>query len=185
MPLELTEQQRQAVEGSKGLEPVEVVDPASNRAYVLLARDLYERVRHLLERQERPVEAAARPEPAPEPPEVVRPLRQRMRDLPMPPAVATFAVQWGKQIGLFGRKGRQDLEDQLKLQHYYGGMWIAYLRTKEGPVVVAAADSLNNPSFDRQLSFLTADERRRKILSSPPVLFDEQSEILTPFSDES
>jgi hypothetical protein len=185
MTLELTDQQRQAVEGRKGTEPVEVTDPTSKRAYVLLARELYDRVRHLFEQQESHTATATEPVSAPKPPEEGRQLRQRLRDLPTPPAVATFAQKWCGRVGLFGRKARQDLEERLKLQHYYGGTWIAYLRTDEGPVIVAAADSLNDPSFDRQLSFLTADERRSAIIDSPTRLFDEQSDVLTPFSDES
>ncbi len=73
----------------------------------------------------------------------------------------------------------------MKLQHYYGGRWIAYLRTDEGPVVVAAADSLDAPVFDQLQSSLSPDERRRRVLESPARLFDQESEILTPFSDES
>ena len=60
----------------------------------------------------------------------------------------------------------------------------AYLATDEGPVVVAAVDSLSDPAFDRQLSFLTPDERRRRIITSPVRLFDTESELLTPFPDE-
>lgn len=73
----------------------------------------------------------------------------------------------------------------MKLQHYYGGRWIAYLRTGEGPVVVAAAESLGDPLFDRQLSFLSPEERRAVIIDTPTRLFDNESQILTPFPDES
>jgi hypothetical protein len=44
---ELTDKQRQALEEQPG-RPVEVVDPATQRAYVLLAREEYERLRSLL-----------------------------------------------------------------------------------------------------------------------------------------
>jgi hypothetical protein len=77
------------------------------------------------------------------------------------------------------------MEEQMKLQHCFGGKWIAFLRTEEGPVVVAAADDLNDPAFDQQLSFLTAEERRSVVIDSPTRLSDEESEILTPFHDES
>jgi hypothetical protein len=44
----LTEEQSQAVAAHPN-EPVRVTDPATNREYVLLSADLYERVRELLE----------------------------------------------------------------------------------------------------------------------------------------
>jgi hypothetical protein len=40
MPLELTEQQRQAIEAQGG-QPVEVVDPATNRAYLVIAKETF------------------------------------------------------------------------------------------------------------------------------------------------
>jgi hypothetical protein len=48
MPLELTDQQRQALEQQPAPGPIEVVDPVSHRAYVLLAREQYEQMRSLL-----------------------------------------------------------------------------------------------------------------------------------------
>jgi hypothetical protein len=182
--IHLTEQQRQALEAQQG-QPLEMVDPDSHRSYVLLAREVYERARHLLEQPSPSVAPDAGIPPAPAPADEGHPLRQCLRDLATPPAVTQFAKRWCEQLGLVGRKARQEQEERLKLQHYYGGKWIAFLRTAEGPVVVAVADSLNDPAFDRQLAALTADERRRAIIDSPPRLFDEQSEVLTPFSHES
>jgi hypothetical protein len=43
MMLELTEQQRQAVH-EQAREPVEVIDPVTRCAYVLLSREQYERM---------------------------------------------------------------------------------------------------------------------------------------------
>ena len=48
MTLELTEQQRQKVVEQGGL-PVEVVDPHSQRTYVLIAREQFDKIRSLLE----------------------------------------------------------------------------------------------------------------------------------------
>jgi hypothetical protein len=48
MTLELTEQQRQVVEGQAG-RPVEVVDPGSQRSYMLIDREQFEKVRPFLE----------------------------------------------------------------------------------------------------------------------------------------
>jgi hypothetical protein len=169
--IELTPEQRQALEQQNG-EPVRVVDPATHDVYVLVRAEVYERL------------AGVKKPPAPAAPPC-QPLRQRVRDLPLPPEVAAEAARYGKQIGCWWAKDFRQLEEQMKVQHYYGGKWIAFLETDEGPVVVAVADDLNDPSFDQQLSFLTAEERRSAILDSPSRLFDTESEILTPFPDES
>ncbi len=170
MNLELTAQQGQAIE-QKGSEPVEFVDRASSRVYVLLAREQDALVKALLPQASANEEGRDSSPPCSQ--REAKPLRQRVKDLPTPQVLATFAQKWCSHLGLIGRKARQDLAEQLKLQHYYGGGWIAYLRSEEGPVVVAVADSLHDPSFDQQLSYLTEEERRGAIISSPPVLFDE------------
>ncbi len=61
--IHLTELQRQAIEAQQS-RPVEVIDPATNQVYVLVAVEAYERMRALLER---PPGAAAAP-PAEIPP---------------------------------------------------------------------------------------------------------------------
>lgn len=48
MPVELTEEQRRLL-GEREGSPVEMVDPHTQRAYVLLAREQYDRVRSLVE----------------------------------------------------------------------------------------------------------------------------------------
>jgi hypothetical protein len=148
-------------------QPVQVIDPVSHRPYILLNWDLFERVRHILEEQESPSEPAVVQPLVREPASEGRPLRQYVRDLPMPPDLAAFARQWCRHRFWFSRKARQAEEDQLKLRYYYGGMLIAYLRTDRGPVVVAAANNLTDPEFDRQLACLTADERRQRLLDCP------------------
>ena len=56
--LELTEQQRHAVEEQAG-GPVEVIDPETQCAYVLLARERYERMRSLLGSERAPTDRVA------------------------------------------------------------------------------------------------------------------------------
>jgi hypothetical protein len=76
--IELTHAQRQALEAEQG-KPVEVVDPATQRRYVLLAREQYERVQALLEpqpMQEGPEEASDIP------PGILRSQQAFWRDLP-------------------------------------------------------------------------------------------------------
>ena len=56
--VELTEQQRRAVEEQVG-GPVELIDPDTQRAYVLLAREQYERICSLVESDRKPIHSAA------------------------------------------------------------------------------------------------------------------------------
>jgi len=74
-PIHLTEEQRRLVEAEQG-RPVDVLDPSTNRTYVLIARDQFERVRELLD-----------PPPVPEggngvSPGVLRSQQAYWRDLP-------------------------------------------------------------------------------------------------------
>jgi hypothetical protein len=48
MPTQITDQQREAI-AAQGNRPVEVVDPQSNRLYVLISREQYEHVKPLFE----------------------------------------------------------------------------------------------------------------------------------------
>jgi hypothetical protein len=58
MTLELTEQQRQAVQEQLG-EPVEMIDPDTRCAYVLLAREQYEQMRSSVESDREPTHRVA------------------------------------------------------------------------------------------------------------------------------
>lgn len=80
MMLELTAEQRRVVEGQGG-RPVEVVDPATRRAYVLIPREEFERVRPLLD----DAPPAANPPEAPSfeiPPGIRRSQEAFWRELP-------------------------------------------------------------------------------------------------------
>jgi hypothetical protein len=176
--IELTGEQQQALQAEQG-KLVDVVDPATKRHYVLLAQEQYERVRSLLEATPEPPAPFTGGETA-----GGKPLRQSLRDLPLPPEVAEELNRYCSRLG--SRKARNhEMEEQMKLQHYFGGKWVAYLRTKEGPVIVATADRVGDPAFEQQLSSLTTQERQEAIIDCPTRLFDNQSDILTPFTDES
>ena len=174
-PILLTEEQRRALQAQPG-QPVGFLDPTTQKRFVLLPWEQYERVRALVEN--------GPPQAAPAVAVDVKPLRQPIRDLPLPPQVGDEAMRYCKRLGVRRAKERHEVEEQMKLQHYYGGTWIAFLDTNEGVVVVAAAHSLSDPLFDRQLAFLTHEERRRCRFDCPSRLFDEESQILTPFTDE-
>jgi hypothetical protein len=76
MTIELTDAQRQALQAESG-KPVDVVDPTTQRRFVLLAQEQYERVRLLLEHS--PEEAMAGCEVAPG---ILRSQQAFWRDLP-------------------------------------------------------------------------------------------------------
>ncbi|MBV9122488.1 MAG: hypothetical protein JO112_03870 [Planctomycetes bacterium] len=77
LALELTEQQRQAIEAQGG-RPVEVIDPATNRLYVLVSAETFARVQRLLEQEKGPEPE----ETAGIPPGILRSQQAFWRDLP-------------------------------------------------------------------------------------------------------
>jgi hypothetical protein len=78
--IELTERQRQAVHEQSG-EPVEVIDPDTRCAYVLLAREQYERMCSLVEGDREPTQRFADGVPS-IPPGILRSQHAFWRDLP-------------------------------------------------------------------------------------------------------
>ena len=77
MPLELTEQQRQAL-AHRPLGPVELIDPATQRAYVLIAAEQFQRVADFLA----PELTAVQGPPPDIPPGIRKSQEALRRDLP-------------------------------------------------------------------------------------------------------
>jgi hypothetical protein len=153
----------------RGAGPLELLDPASRRTYVLLSREQYDALLRAV-----PSQAAtpgATPQSSISPPAApsvqgpLKPMRQWLKDLPTPPEVVERATKRRKQLGLiFWKRYWQDkIEEELKLQYYYGGQWVAYLPRKEGLLIVGAGYNLDE-IFDQQLACLEPSERREKIL---------------------
>ena len=104
MAIPLTEEQRKALEARPG-GPIEVVDPATNRVYVLVTAEAYQRVRNLLE-QAVPGEPRARVAPL-----MLRSQQAYWRDLPKLRRLRSKQRQWvayhgDEQIGF----GATDIE---------------------------------------------------------------------------
>src|SRR5712691_7120792 len=76
--IELTNEQRQALQRERG-KPVDVVDPATQERYVLIAREQFERVRDVLEREAESAPADVAPGIAPG---ILRAQQAFWRDLP-------------------------------------------------------------------------------------------------------
>jgi hypothetical protein len=176
--IELTDVQRQALHAERG-KPVDVVDPATQQRYVLLAREQYERVRSLLEGG--PSQApTAGVTPGGAPASAAQPRRIRLRDLPTPPEVVDETERWCRRYG-WGRRG---VEEQLKLQYYYGGQAVYVLRMPEGPVVIPIEDRFRDTP-DLRSVLLTPEERPLAVLDCPPPWHDTVSQILSPSRHES
>ena len=63
-------------------------------------------------------------------------------------------------------RDRQWVEDEMKLQYYFGGLDIAYLVTPNGPAV-AAAGTFGTEAFVRLLNALSPSDRRAVIFYCP------------------
>lgn len=166
--IQLTEVQSQAVQARQG-KPVDLVDPATQRRYVLIERERYERVRELMEHGLPATDftsPCASKEKSPE--------RVRLRDLPTPPEVLDEAERCCNRFAW----NRQEVVDQLKLQYYYGGQVIYRVRSAEGPVIVPVPERLRDTP-DLRYVLLTPEERPSACLEVPSPWRDTISEILT------
>ena len=94
MPLELTEQQRQALAG-RPLGPVELIDPATQRAYVLTAAEQFQRVADFLA----PELTAAQGQPSDIPPGIRKSQEALRRDLPGLLAKKKYRGWWAAYHG--------------------------------------------------------------------------------------
>jgi len=108
---------------------------------------------------------------------------QHLDELSTPPEVADRVRRRAQQRGLRGRWLRE-LEEELKLQYYYGGLCVSYARTDRGIVVLAAGRS-GSPEYQEQLAAVPAEQRLNLVLALPPRWNDGDSEILTPHQHES
>jgi hypothetical protein len=126
MPLELSQQQRQALQQQPG-QPVELIDPETQQPYVLLAREQYDKVRDLLV-----LEGATLPPAQTTVPEGIRRSQQALRQalpelLQQPKLFRQWVAYHGEQrIGidrdaarLLGECSRRGLAED---QYYIG--WI-------------------------------------------------------------
>ena len=175
MAIQLTEQQRQAIEVQRG-EPVEVVDPITLQVYVLVAVETFDRIRSLVNGDTDQV-----PNPNGSPPGKSsgegESDRVRLNDLPTPPEVLEEVERWCAKHGRRGREGKRAVEEKFKLQFHFGGRAIYLLNTPEGSVVLPIAERHRNTP-DLRYVLLTADERPGACLTIPPRWRDTVGEIL-------
>ncbi len=176
MNLELTDEQQRALHAEPG-KPIDLVDPATQRRYVLLAREQYERVRPLLEGGTEQVLPPPLPPAGPSAGEG-GPQRVRLRDLPTPPEVIAAAERRCRKYYLRGKKRRQEVEENLKLQYYFGGQAVYTLDTSEGLVVIPIPERYRGTPGLRDI-FFTPEERSRVCHTVPSPLDDTVTLILS------
>jgi hypothetical protein len=147
-PMRLTDEQHQLIEAAQG-KPVEVLDPQTSRAYVLLSQEVYQRLRDLVGWRFAP--------PLPEGSEA-KAMRVKLRDLPMASEVAERVQKRCRELGFSRRRYVQEIEEEAKLQYHFGGQYVGYLRTDEGGVIVAATDQPDSDAFQQQLACVSPEE---------------------------
>ena len=102
----------------------------------------------------------------PYPPATAPAMRQFLKDLQLPPSLADEVDKSCRRRFFGRRRERREVEENIKLQYFFGGQDVAYVSTADGLVIVAAGD-LESDSFGKALEALSADERRRVTLYSP------------------
>ncbi len=128
MSLELTEQQRQAL-ADRPLGPVELIDPATQRAYVLIAAEQFQRVADFLA-PELTASQSPPPDIAAIPPGIRKSQEALRRDLPALLAKKKLQGQWiayhgDERIGIARSKVpliEECLRRGLSDDEYYVGM---------------------------------------------------------------
>jgi hypothetical protein len=117
------------------------------------------------------------PEPAASPPKRERPpVPVLLRDLPLPPEVVPHLDAYCRRYRLRKPKERQEVEEELKLQYYFGGDYVLVLETREGGQVVAAGD-VGSEEFGAQFESLSPTVRREAYWWAPPVWGDETASL--------
>jgi hypothetical protein len=105
-----------------------------------------------------------------------KPLRVRLRDLPLPAELFEDARRRWQKRGVWSKQTAQNVADELRFQYHYGGQTVIYLSSPEGPIIVAAGRG-DSEEFDRQFAALTPEERQQTTTYHPPLMDDDVSYI--------
>ena len=112
-----------------------------------------------------------------------RSMRLLLKDLETPPALAAAIQEASKLFGFRAARDRLYIEEEIKLQYYYGGRDVACIETPDGRALVAIGtpyienwpqilDSLN-PDQRHKVAILTPEPWNDNLISSATVFFDE------------
>jgi hypothetical protein len=102
--------------------------------------------------------------------------RVRLCELSTPAEIVDDAARWCTKYGWFGMQCRHEVEEQLKLQYYYGGQAIYVVSSTEGTIIIPIPERFKDTPELRYV-LLTAEERRDACLTVPPCWRTTDSEI--------
>jgi hypothetical protein len=89
-----------------------------------------------------------------------------LRDLPLPPEIVPDVEAYCRKYRLRKARERQEVEEECKLQYYFGGDLVLVLDTLEGGKVVAAGE-LDSDEFTAQFEGLSPEVRREAVRCAP------------------
>src|SRR5947209_15594513 len=92
--------------------------------------------------------------------------RVRLRDLPTPAELIEAAEHLCTQYHWWGKKRRQEVEEELKLQYYFGGQAIYVMSSAEGTIVIPIPECYHGTPGLRYLLF--TPEERQRVCSTVP-----------------
>src|SRR5207253_8063367 len=94
------------------------------------------------------------------------PLPISLRQLPFPAEAAEDVEAWAERLNCRRGERRRALEEETKLQYYFGGLEVALLRERDGLVVVAAYDPHTTTAADlaAALASLSQEQRQRVVI---------------------
>jgi hypothetical protein len=100
---------------------------------------------------------------------------QALKDLQLPPELVKRANERLRRLGFFARfskKWRRYVEEEAKLQYFYGGRTVALLDTPEWGVIVALGH-VASEEFERAWNSLSREEQRNSLIYCPSPVDDD------------
>jgi hypothetical protein len=106
-----------------------------------------------------------------------------LKDMPLPPDMQQEVERSLRKKGWRTRDDRRHVEECLKLQHFFGGQWVAFKVTPQGLLILYAGD-YSNPEFDEVLNSLPPEERCQVTLYTPSKWNDTETTIPSGFLND-
>ncbi len=91
-----------------------------------------------------------------------------LKDMKLPPELQKVVEDTCKEWKCRKPAARLDVEEDIKLQHFFGGQAVAYVTTPQGLLIVATGE-LGTEDFSAQLALLSREERRQVTIYSPSI----------------
>jgi hypothetical protein len=127
--------------------------------------------------------AGQAPQPGPERGPGVKVRGVYLKDMELPPEVQKEVEDICRERRYRKARDRQGVEEDVKLQYFFGGQTVAYKSTPEGLFIVAVGQ-LTDEGFTAELNHLPREERCRITLYHADRWHDPTTCILTLLGDE-